>query len=61
MEDCYLITTLHSLALLDKQVIGAILGTETTTFLVRRKFSIVTELLRKGENLSSSITTTSSH
>eukprot|EP00957_Ditylum_brightwellii_P161029 12259748-Ditylum_brightwellii.AAC.1 len=48
LENNYSIASLQDLALLDKQDVDAILGTDASMFLVRRKLSVVADFLRKG-------------
>jgi len=56
LKDVYLITTLQDLALLDKADVDSILGTNTDTFLMRRKLMMVAEFIRKGGSLTSETT-----
>eukprot|EP00957_Ditylum_brightwellii_P005121 388967-Ditylum_brightwellii.AAC.1 len=56
LEDDYSITSLQDLALLDKQDVDTILGTDANTFLVRRKLFMVADFLRKGIQVSISTT-----
>eukprot|EP00957_Ditylum_brightwellii_P192915 14688956-Ditylum_brightwellii.AAC.1 len=48
LENKYSITLLHDLALLDKEDVGAILGMDMSTFLVRWKLLMVTNFISKG-------------
>uniref|UniRef100_A0A7S4T6R9 Uncharacterized protein n=1 Tax=Ditylum brightwellii TaxID=49249 RepID=A0A7S4T6R9_9STRA len=56
LKDVYLITTLQDLALLDKADVDSILGTNTDTFVMRRKLMMVAEFIRKGGSLTSETT-----
>eukprot|EP00957_Ditylum_brightwellii_P143294 10917349-Ditylum_brightwellii.AAC.1 len=56
LEDNYQITTIQDLALLDKQGIDTILGTNASTFFVRKKLSMVINFLRREGQFCSTTT-----
>eukprot|EP00957_Ditylum_brightwellii_P210198 15364664-Ditylum_brightwellii.AAC.1 len=56
LQDDYQIVTLQDLAVLDKNDIDVILGSEKLTFLARRKSCSVATFIKKGGNLNSCTT-----
>eukprot|EP00957_Ditylum_brightwellii_P207817 15354664-Ditylum_brightwellii.AAC.1 len=56
LKDVYKVELLQDLALLKKDNVDTILGTDANTLMVRHKLFSITEFIRKGGNLTPTMT-----